>query len=136
MVLLIKGQLLQMRFQTNEEGWEEYTYNYTYNDNNLLIHEEYQERIDSIFGVEFYVDSVGNIYNKSVFIRTESNSFNTEYKYDEYNNCIEVKKIQYDGSVSIISFLIKYDKQNNWIKKEEYIDGILTDIQVREIIYF
>jgi len=131
-----KTQLLQMRFETNEEGWEEYTYNYTYNDNNCLMYEEYQACIDSIFGVDFYVDSVGNIYNKSVFIRTESNSFNTEYKYDEYDNCIETKKIQYDGSVSIISFLIKYDKQNNWIQKEEYKDEILRDVQTREIIYF
>ena len=131
-----KTHLLQMRFKTNEEGWEEYTCNYTYNDENLLVYEEYQTRIDSVFDIEFYQDSLGNIYNKIVFRFTESNSFNTAYKYDEYDNCIEVKKIQYDGSFCITTFQFQYDAQNNWIKKEEYGDGVIKDIQIREIIYF
>ena len=49
-----KTHLLQMRFKTDEEGWEEYTYNYTYNDENLLVYEEYQTRIDSVFDIKFY----------------------------------------------------------------------------------
>ena len=61
-----KTQLLQMRFETKEEGWEEYTYNYTYNDKNLLVYEEYRTRIDSVFDIQFHTDSSGNFYNKNV----------------------------------------------------------------------
>ena len=59
-----------------------------------------------------------------------------DYKYDKYDNCIEVKEIQHDGSVSITTFQLQYDKQNNWIKKEECGDGVLKDTQIRDIIYF
>ena len=131
-----KTQLLQMRFETNEEDWEEYTCNYTYNDKGLLVSKDYEVKIDSLFDIQFYQDSLGNINNEYIFSSTESNSFNTEYKYDEYDNCIEEKKIDHDGSICRKTYQLQYDEQDNWIKKQEYIDGEIREIQIREIIYF
>ena len=131
-----KTQLLQMRFETNEEDWEEYTCNYTYNDKSLLVSKDYEVKIDSLFDIQFYQDSLGNIANEYIFSSTESNSFNTEYKYDEYDNCIEEKKIDHDGSICSKTYQLQYDQQDNCIKKQEYIEGILRETEIREIIYF
>lgn len=131
-----KTQLLQMRFETNEEDWEEYTYIYTYNDKGFLVSKDYEVKIDSLFNIQFYQDSLGNINNEYIFSSTESNAFHTEYKYDEYDNCIEEKKIDHDGYICRKTYQLQYDEQDNWIKKQEYIDGEIRETQIREIIYF
>ena len=125
-----------MRFETDEEDWEEYTYNYSYNEKNQLVLEEYKANVDTVFDIEFIQDSLGNIVTRYVFKSTESNSFNTEYKYDEYDNCIKEKNIQYDGSICRKTYHLQYDEQDNWIKQQEYIDGEPRETQIREIIYF
>ena len=43
-------------------------------------------------------------------------------KYDEYDNCIEVKEIQHDGSISITTFQFQYDDQNNWASGNDIND--------------
>jgi len=131
-----KTQLLQMRFETNKENWEEYTYNYTYNDKGLLVSKDYEVKIDSLFDIQFYQDSLGNIDNEYIFNSTKSDSYNTEYKYDEYDNCIEEKKIDHDGSICRKTYQLQYDQQDNCIKKQEYIEGILRETEIREITYF
>ena len=131
-----KTQLLQMRFETNEEDWEEYTCNYTYNDKGLLVSKDYEVKIDSLFDIQFYQDSLGNIDNEYIFNSTKSDSYNIEYRYNKYNHCIEEKKIDHYGSFCITTFQFQYDEKDNWIKKEEYRNGGLRETQIREIIYF
>jgi hypothetical protein len=131
-----KTQLLQMRFETDEEGWDEYTINYSYNDYGLLVNKENKVKVDSLFDIQFHIDSLGDIHNEYIFNSAKSDSYNIEYKYDEYDNCIEEKMIHHDGSICITTFQFQYDEQDNWIKKEEYRNGELKDTQIREIIYF
>ena len=131
-----KTQLLQMRFETNEEDWEEYTYNYTYNERGLLVSKDYKVKIDSLFDIQFYHDSLGNIHNKYIFNSTKSSSFNTEYKYDEFDNCIQEIKFDHNGNSCVTNFQFDYDVKDNWIKMEKYINGEQIDNIIREIIYF
>ena len=131
-----KTQLLEMRFETEEDGWDEYVCKYTYNDQGLLIYEEYQTKIDSISDLQFGIDSLGNIGHTYIFRSTESESYNTEYEYDKYNNCIQEKMIYHDGSICIKSYVYEYDKEGNWISKKEYIGDVLNSHFLRKIIYF
>ena len=131
-----KTQLLQMRFETDEEGWDEYTINYSYNDYGLVVKKENKVKVDSLFDIQFHIDSLGDVQNEYIFNSTKSDSYNIEYRYNKYHHCIEEKNIQYDGSFCITTFQFQYDEQDNWIKKEEYRNGELRDTQIREIIYF
>ena len=131
-----KTQLLQMRFETNEEDWEEYTYNYSYNEKNQLALEEYKSEIDTVFDIEFIQDSSGNIITRYVFKSTESNSFNTAYKYDDYGNCIEEKKIRHNGCIVLTIYKYEYDQHNNWVKIDRLVDGEFKESNAREIIYY
>ena len=131
-----KTYLLQMRFETDEEGWDEYTINYYYNDDGLLIKKENKVKVDSLFDIQFHVDSLGYIHNEYIFNSAKSDSYNIEYKYDEYDNCIEEKIIYHDGSICMNTYQLYYDQQDNCIKKQEYRDGFLIETQITEIIYF
>ena len=82
------------------------------------------------------IDSLGNIGHTYIFRSTESESYNTEYEYDKYNNCIQEKMIYHDGSICFTSYVYEYDKEGNWISKKEYIGDVLNSHYVREIIYF
>ena len=131
-----KTQLLQMRFETNEEDWEEYTYSYSYNEKNQLALEEYKAKVDTVFGIEFIQDSSGNIITRYVFKSTESNSFNTAYKYDDNDNCIEEKKIHHNGCIVLTIYKYEYDKHNNWVKIERLVDGEIKESNARESFYY
>ena len=131
-----KTQLLQMRFETNEEDWEEYTYNYSYNEKNQLALEEYKAKVDTVFDIEFIQDSLGNIVTRYVFKSTESNSFNTAYKYDDNDNCIEEKKIHHNGCIALTTYKYEYDQHNNWVKIDRIVDGEIKESNAREIIYY
>lgn len=131
-----KTQLLQMRFETDEEGWDEYTINYSYNDYGLLVNKENKVKVDSLFDIQFHIDSLENVHSEYIFNSSKSDSYNIEYKYNKYNHCVEEKLIYHDGSICITSFQFQYDEQDNWIKKEEYRNGEIRDTQIREIIYF
>ena len=131
-----KTQLLQMRFETDEEDWEEYTYNYSYNKKNQLVLEEYKAKVDTVFDIEFIQDSLGNIITHHIFKATESNSFNTTYKYDDYGNCIEEKKIHHNGCIALTTYKYEYDQYNNWVKIDRFVDGEIKESNAREIIYY
>lgn len=107
-----KTQLLQMRFETDEEDWEEFICNYSYNDKNQLELEEYKSDIDTVFDIEFIQDSLGNVITHYVFKSTESSSFKTTYKYDKNNNCIQEKKIYHNGCFVLTTYQYEYDEDN------------------------
>jgi len=131
-----KTQLLQMRFETDEEGWDEYIINYSYNDYGLLVNKENKVKVDSLFNIEFHIDSLGDVHTEYIFNSAKSDSYNIEYQYNKYNHCIEEKQIDHDGSFCITTYQFQYDEQDNWVKKEEYGNGVLRDTKIREIIYF
>ena len=86
--------------------------------------------------LEFYTDFSGNIYNKNLFKFTESNSFNTTYKYDDHDNCIEEKKIHHNGCITLTIYKYEYDQHNNWVKIDRLVDGEIKESNAREIIYY
>lgn len=124
-----KTLLLQIRFETDKKDWNEYICNYTYNDQSLLIYKEYKTQTDPLSDI----NCDGSIFNPIIIQR---NSFNTKYKYDKYNNCIEEKIIHHNGSICLKTYVFKYDNQDNWVHKKEYVDGILQHSETRNIIYF
>ena len=131
-----KTQLLQMRFETNEQDWDEYIVNYTYNGDGLLVNKENKVKVDSLFDIQFHIDSSGGIQNEYIFNSTKSDSYNIEYRYNNYNHCIEEIMINHDGSICRKTYHFQYDDKKNWTEKKEYIDGVLINTYVREIIYF
>lgn len=52
-------------------------------------------------------------------------SFTSKYKYSVYPEELRSHEYKY-----------KFDSQNNWIEKRSYVDGLLTEIVKREILYY
>ena len=131
-----KTLLLQIRFETEEIGWDEYVCNYTYNENGLLVYKEHKTQVDTIYDIQFSQDTMGQIDHQYIFNSTKSKSFTVEYKYDIHDNCIEEKLTHHDGSICVKTYKYIYDDKGNWIERREYIDSIFKCNVNRKITYF
>ena len=58
-------------------------------------------------------------------------------KYDSVGNEIENISYKEDGSVNEKrTYQLEYDKQKNWVKKTEQVNGETTQIIVQEFEYY
>ena len=85
-----------------------------------------------------------NTYNKKS-IRTKAIAYDSKgtafehytYKYDKYNNPIEEKSYNPDGSLAHTKTMVyEYDKKRNWRKKTVYTDGKKTMVVDQFVEYY
>lgn len=89
--------------------------------------------LEGIYKTEY--DSVGNKIEKKIY--SKDKLFNTKrFKYDSKESIID--EVTYDSNNKILdktTYTYEYDKQNNWIKRIEFVSSEPKFITRRKIVY-
>ncbi|MDP4265751.1 MAG: hypothetical protein Q8941_24750 [Bacteroidota bacterium] len=111
---------------------ERSVYKYT-KDRNMIDELFYNKNGDRDGGNNFQYDSLWNltqeVFSRGTFIKNN-------YSYDEYGNAIEKIKHSTGSDFRDYTYKYEYDKNFNWIKKDEFVNEAQVSITERVIIYF
>ena len=119
---------------------------YEYDANNLLIKKWWTDNsdigiVDSHRSFSDYDDNK-LIYSETVNWSNTNHTIILIFNYNSFNEPITLKiEVKKQGTIKetlkeIISYEYKYDSNNNWIDKKEFINGIQSNNICREIVYF
>ncbi len=110
---------------------------YSYDKKGYLVQEEKYNK-DGLFSKSIYKnDQNGNPLEKLTYDAQGNLVRKVTSKYDSVGNEIENISYKEDGSVNEKrTYQLEYDKQKNWVKKTEQVNGETTQIIVQEFEYY
>lgn len=132
---------------------------YWENNHSIIIHRNFEYNSKNLLIKKWWTDqsSIGIIeshrsfsdYDENIIIHSETTNWSHTndtiilcFKYNDFNDPIIVEVLltkkhpNKEKLTETISYEYKYDENNNWIEKREYISGIQTNNIIRQIEYF
>lgn len=108
---------------------------YTYDKHNKLVEEQrFIVRDTDIPNKSYTYDEDGFVTADTYFYNGEV-EIRHEYSRDKYHNIITDEAFEMGDFISY-DYIYTYDKQGNWLTREEYRDVKLQDTQKRSITYY
>lgn len=113
-------------------------FQFEYNKDNLLIKKIEIDTADSPKQVHLYsYDKNDLLLEEKVLLPSGELQYRITYVYNDQGD--ETKRTVHDSNGNITQQIItkySYDKEMNWIRKEEFWDGIPSYTTYREITYY